>query len=206
MSHTGFGKIASPQKSLNRELRQVFRKFNKRGNHRYESSAIAEFKKSKYAPTDTGNSATGQSITPRNQKVQTCPKENIHKADSIGNEQTASIRILESASQPGESCRGGSGFEGIEGQHYQEFINSAINPEIAALNFKSLSGAGYDYLLYSPKISRRNDGRIRDGDMRRYAHLADGGWWCSGINIITGEDSDWGCFKPNTPRIDEGNS
>jgi hypothetical protein len=85
-----------------------------------------------------------------------------------------------------------------------ELERSAIDSEIAALNFKSLSGnAVYDYLLYSDKISRRNDGRLRDGYMRRYAHLADGGWLCSGINILTGSDSIWVCFKPNTPRTDE---
>nr|WP_242045813.1 plasmid replication protein, CyRepA1 family [Calothrix sp. FACHB-1219] len=39
--------------------------------------------------------------------------------------------------------------------------------------------------------------------MRRYAHISNGGWWCSGINILTGEDSVWGCFKPNTPAIDK---
>ncbi|MHC5854922.1 hypothetical protein, partial [Nostoc sp.] len=77
-----------------------------------------------------------------------------------------------------------------------ELERSAIDSEIAALNFKSLSGnAAFDYLLYSDKISRRNDGRLRDGDMRRYAHLSDGGWWCSGINILTVEDSLWGCLK-----------
>jgi hypothetical protein len=85
-----------------------------------------------------------------------------------------------------------------------ELEHSAIDPEIAILNFKSLSGnAAFDYLIYSDKISRRNDGRLRDGEMRRYAHLFDGGWWCSGINVITWEeDSRWGCFKPNTPRMD----
>ena len=209
MNHNkGFGKIAAPQKSLRQKLRNLFPKFNKRGNHSYESSAIAEFKReSQYAPANTGNLATGQSIASRNEKVQTGTEENIHKADSVGNERTVSNRIFKSASQPGESCRGGSDFEGIENQHHHEFISSAIDLEIVALNFKSLAGnAAFDYLLYSDKISRRNDGRLRDGDMRRYAHLSDGGWWCSGVDILTGEDSLWGCLKPNTPRIDEGNS
>jgi hypothetical protein len=88
-----------------------------------------------------------------------------------------------------------------------ELERSAIDTEIAAFNFKPLSGnAAFDYLLYSDKISRRNDGRLRDADMRRYAHLADGGWWCSGINILTGEDSIWGCLKPTKARTDESNS
>ena len=206
MNQKEFGKIAPPQKLLRQKLRNLFPKFNKRGNHRYESSAIAEFKReSQYAPTNTGNLATGQSIAPRNEKVQTGAEENIHKANSVGDERTVSNRIFRSASQPGESCRGGSGFEGIETQHHHEFTNSAIDLEIAALNFKSLAfgNVTFEYLLYSDKISRRNDGRLRDGDMRRYAHLSDGGWWCSGIDILTGSDSLWGCLKPSTPRVDE---
>ena len=207
MNHNkGFGKIAAPQKSLRQKLRNLFPKFNKRGNHKYESSAIAEFKReSQYAPTNRGSLATGQSIAPRNEKIQTGAEENIHKADSVGDERAVSDRIFKSASQPGESCRGGSGFEGIETQHHHEFISSAIDLEIAALNFKSLAfgNVAFEYLLYSDKISRRNDGRLRDGDMRRYAHLSDGGWWCSGIDILTGSDSLWGCLKPNTPRVDD---
>lgn len=42
MNHKGFGKIASPQKSLNQELRQVFRKFNKRGKLRSTPWALHE--------------------------------------------------------------------------------------------------------------------------------------------------------------------
>jgi Domain of unknown function (DUF3854) len=93
----------------------------------------------------------------------------------------------------------------VKFQHLEEItVGSVIDKDIVALNFKSLSGNGaFDYLLYSDKISRRNDGRLRDGDMRRYAHLSNGGWWCSGIDILTGEDSMWGCFKPDSPRIDE---
>ncbi|MEM8780696.1 MAG: plasmid replication protein, CyRepA1 family, partial [Cyanobacteria bacterium P01_G01_bin.49] len=35
----------------------------------------------------------------------------------------------------------------------------------------------------------------------RYQHLENGGWWCSGLDLLTHNDSLWGCFKPNTPRI-----
>jgi Domain of unknown function (DUF3854) len=146
----GFSKLASPSFSERRELRKVFRKFNKRGNLRRNLPAIRE---------------------------------------------AATIEHWEPLPEPMPEAM------------QLELERSAIDSEIAALNFKSLSGnAVYDYLLYSEKISRRNDGRLRDGDMRRYAHLSDGGWWCSGINILTGSDSLWGCFKPNTARTDESNS
>lgn len=149
MNHKGF-KIASPQKSLSQELKQVFRKFNKRGNLRRNLPAIME-------------AATIEDWEPLPEAM----------PESLVN----------------------------------ELERSAIDPEIVALNFKSLSGnGGFEYLLYSDKISRRNDGRLRDGDMRRYAHLADGGWWCSGVDVLTGENALWGCFKPTTARADEDSS
>lgn len=169
MNRKGFGKVASPQKSLRQGLRKVFRKFNRRGNQRHKSSAIAEIERqSQYASTNS--------------------------------------TIHESTPQSGENSGDWVCFEGtIAVEHWHELtIGSAIDPEIASLNFKSLSGdAPYDYLIYSTKLSRRNDGRLRDGDMRRYAHISNGGWYCSGINILTGEDSEWGCFKPNTPAMDK---
>ncbi|MHC5821269.1 MAG: plasmid replication protein, CyRepA1 family [Nostoc sp.] len=146
----GFSKLASPSFSERRELRKVFRKFNKRGNLRRNFPAIAE---------------------------------------------AAKIQHWEPLPEPMPEAM------------QLELERSAIDSEIAALNFKSLSSnEAFEYLLYSDKISRRNDGRLRDGDMRRYSHLADGGWWCSGINILTGSDSLWGCFKANKPRADEANS
>jgi Domain of unknown function (DUF3854) len=178
MNHKGFGKVASPQKSLRQGLRKVFRSFNRRGNQRRESSTIAEL------------------------RIQASTKADTCFDAGRGDEQAASNRIDKSTSQ---SEGDWSVEDRISPEHRQELTtSSAIDPEIAALNFKSLSdNAVFDYLIYSDKISRRNDGRLRDGDMRRYDHLYNGGWYCSGINILTGEDSLWGCFKPNTPRIDE---
>lgn len=90
----------------------------------------------------------------------------------------------------------------IQECHLQELKASFIDPEIIDLNFKSLEGSStYDYLLYSSKIQRRNDGRLRDTDLQRYRHIENGGWWCSGIDLLSFEDSLWGCFKPNTPRV-----
>ena len=61
------------------------------------------------------------------------------------------MRIIESDSQA---------------KHLTEWLNSGVDEEIYHLNVRSLSGTlPYEYLLYSPKISRRNDGRLRDRDL-----------------------------------------
>ncbi|WP_414541730.1 plasmid replication protein, CyRepA1 family [Nostoc sp. CCY0012] len=93
----------------------------------------------------------------------------------------------------------------FEAKHLQEWLNSGIDQEIFALNAKSLSGTvPYEFLIYSPNISRRNDGRLRDGDLKRYSHLEYGGWWCSGIDPLNDYKlMIWGCFKPNQPRRDQ---
>ncbi|MBE9052760.1 DUF3854 domain-containing protein [Nostocales cyanobacterium LEGE 11386] len=106
----------------------------------------------------------------------------------------------------------------IEEEHWQEIVEgSAIDPDIASRNFKSLqhdsveqANEAWEYLMYSNKISRRNDGRLRDGDLNRYQHLEKGGWWCNaGVDprsfsdLQPGDKPDeklWGCFKPNEPR------
>lgn len=103
----------------------------------------------------------------------------------------------------------------IDLEHWQEWVRSGVAPEIIAANVRSLRGnAAYGYLFYSDDISRRNDGRVRDWVLRRYAHVERGGWSCSGVKITqtspkTWEESKsaWGCFKPNSPYQDkEGKS
>ena len=93
----------------------------------------------------------------------------------------------------------------IRPHHWHEWvIGSSIDPEIAALNLYSLSGnTAYDYLLYSDKLPRRNDGRLSSGLLRSYEHIEAGGWWSSGVDLLgpTLETSLWGCFKPDTPRL-----
>jgi Domain of unknown function (DUF3854) len=112
--------------------------------------------------------------------------------------------------------------------HADDWLSSAVLPEIIEANVRSLSGATpYDYLLYSDRIERRNDGRVVDWVLRRYQHLEQGGWWCNGINpfllkqFVDGDqdapdalaetlDIDaaaflWGCFKPDSPYMtDDG--
>ena len=88
----------------------------------------------------------------------------------------------------------------ISESHWNEWVmDSAVDPELTSLNVVSLSGfEPYDRLLYAlPESERRNDGRLRDKWLRRYAHTEHGGWWCNGVDVLTGEDALWGQFKPN---------
>ncbi|MEH2388514.1 MAG: plasmid replication protein, CyRepA1 family [Nostoc sp.] len=97
------------------------------------------------------------------------------------------MRIIESDSQA---------------KHLTEWLNSGVDEEIIALNVRSLYRTlPYEYLLYSPKISRRNDGRLRDRDLKKYQHIELGGWWCSGVDPLNNYVlMMWGCFKPDHPR------
>lgn len=83
-----------------------------------------------------------------------------------------------------------------------EWQNSCVDEQLIRLNVTALEGsAPTDYLLYSDELPRRNDGRVTQGIIKRYEHTEQGGWWCSGVDLLTGNDDLWGCFKPNTPRI-----
>ena len=80
---------------------------------------------------------------------------------------------------------------------------SAVDPQIIALNVTSLNNCEpFERLFYSEKIKRLNTGRLPSWILNRYAHLERGGWWCSGVDPITGREDLWGCFKPSHPRID----
>ncbi|WP_036480489.1 plasmid replication protein, CyRepA1 family [Myxosarcina sp. GI1] len=85
-----------------------------------------------------------------------------------------------------------------------EWKSSGVDEALTQLNVKALEGTSpSEYLLYSDAIPRRNDGRISRGFLQRYAHTENGGWWCSGIDLLTGEEDTWGCFKPEFPRYSE---
>lgn len=91
----------------------------------------------------------------------------------------------------------------LEANHWNEWLGSAVDPTLIALNVRSLSGTVvYEYLLYAlPQTARRNDGRLRDGYLKRYAHTTQGGWWVSGLDPLRNwQPMDWGRFKPDYPR------
>lgn len=84
-----------------------------------------------------------------------------------------------------------------------EWKASSVDEELTKLNVVALQDdSPAEYLLYSNSIPRRNDGRVIEGFLQRYAHTHAGGWWCSGIDILSGEEDIWGCFKPEHPRND----
>ena len=86
--------------------------------------------------------------------------------------------------------------------HRQEWLKSCVDEQLINLNVTALQGTSpSDYLLYSEALPRRNDGRVKEGILKRYEHTEQGGWWCSGIDVMTGNNDLWGCFKPNQPRL-----
>jgi hypothetical protein len=72
------------------------------------------------------------------------------------------------------------------------------------LNVRSLQGDEiYEYLLYAlPQTARRNDGRLRDGYLQRYADIT-GAWWSSGLDPLNNWlPMTWGRAKPDIPRLE----
>jgi hypothetical protein len=102
----------------------------------------------------------------------------------------------------------------IKASHRNEWIASAVHPEIINLNVSSLSGdealerlaenaieaIGEDQKVpHSYQYVTSPVAKILD----RYKDMSGEGWWASGIDILSGEDSPWGCFKPDKPRISQ---
>ncbi|MDZ8029383.1 MAG: plasmid replication protein, CyRepA1 family [Nostoc sp. DedQUE11] len=92
----------------------------------------------------------------------------------------------------------------IEAHHWNEWLASAVDPGIIALNVISVSGtAAYDYLFYGQNVPRRNDGRLRDGVLKKYRHIEGLNWWCSGVDPLDDYNPmQWGGMKPDRPRRD----
>ena len=99
-------------------------------------------------------------------------------------------------------------------EHLREWVEgSGIDPEIAARNIVSLDGEAAIETLCGDRLEaagghgQQYATRTVAKLLNRYEHVADGGWWCS--PLITNDSwltqSTWGCFKPDTPRVnDEG--
>ena len=95
-------------------------------------------------------------------------------------------------------------FNQVVDHHLTEWNNSCVDEQLTTLNLRTLMGASaYEYLLYGlPDSERRNDGRLRDKWLNRYAHLENGGWWVSGLDPLNNwQPMQWGRYKPDNPRI-----
>ncbi len=83
-----------------------------------------------------------------------------------------------------------------------ELQQSAIDPQIAALNFGEVGQTeAFAFIVRTPK--RRNDGRLTDGHLHIYEQFEAGGWIGRGIDLLTMQPSEWGCLKAFNPRIDK---
>ena len=105
----------------------------------------------------------------------------------------------------------------IEERHWKEFSQSAIDPGLIAINAQSLKGNEVLQQLLEQKLATMGSGQYITVPMRKelqkYESVAEGGWWgeagidaLSLVNLTPGEKpnySDWGCFKPDNPRIDK---
>ncbi|NJL89550.1 MAG: DUF3854 domain-containing protein [Coleofasciculaceae cyanobacterium SM2_1_6] len=114
----------------------------------------------------------------------------------------------------------------IDFSHWQEMEQSGIHPHLTALNIETVRGDRVYEFLCNENLSRRNDWRLRDGDLRLYAplvhavqeipsgHNADrpqsgwflqrshsGGWAFQGLDMETLEPFAVVCFKPDYPRL-----
>ena len=100
----------------------------------------------------------------------------------------------------GQSCP-----DYIYARHWQEWLASAVDPDIIALNVHSMEGQRpYEYLCYSPLLPRTNTGRLAAWVLNRYTHTEHGGWWCDGLDPFDSwQPMRWGCFKPDKPVRDE---
>ncbi|MFM6272086.1 MAG: bifunctional DNA primase/helicase, partial [Dolichospermum sp.] len=102
----------------------------------------------------------------------------------------------------------------ITQKHFQEWLDSGVDPEIIALNVKSLDGdVAHEYLL-DVAIAKLGDGKQTPHSsqyttsevarlLKRYAHTLAGGCWCSGVDPLNDYDPmGWGCVKADNPRLD----
>ena len=79
----------------------------------------------------------------------------------------------------------------LKATHLLELCKSGVDRNLTKLNVRSLDGDEiYNYLTWQ----LINQGIETSGILRndRYSHCEAGGWWCSGIDVFSGEESDWG--------------
>ena len=97
----------------------------------------------------------------------------------------------------------------IQSQHWNEFVNgSAIPPDLAALNFRSIEGEEVIELLAGKHLEnvggygQQYVTRETQNILERYESAAEGGWRDCGLDPLNNfEPMEYGRFKANKPRI-----
>jgi hypothetical protein len=100
----------------------------------------------------------------------------------------------------------------LKASHFQEWRSSAVDPSIISLNVESLSGdEAIERLTENAIEAIGKDQKVPHSFqyatapvakiLNRYKDMSDQGWWAGGIDVLTGQPSRWGCFKPDRPRI-----
>ncbi|MBD2472818.1 plasmid replication protein, CyRepA1 family [Nostoc sp. FACHB-145] len=89
-------------------------------------------------------------------------------------------------------------------EYHELAVGSAIHPALIERNFFHIEGETvYDYLFISPKLPRKNAGRVTDGLLKLYLHLMAGGMWITSLDPHNDwRPMEWGRMKPSQPRID----
>jgi hypothetical protein len=102
----------------------------------------------------------------------------------------------------------------LKASHLNEWLSSAVHPDIINLNVESLGpGEAIERLTenaieaigkdqktpHSYQYATSPVAKILD----RYSDMSSEGWWASGVDILTGEPSQWGCYKPDQPRVSQ---
>jgi hypothetical protein len=93
----------------------------------------------------------------------------------------------------------------IWAKHWQEWLDSCVNPSIIALNVESLDGTmgenePIQKLCYAIERNKTPAfGGFPKNIIDRYKHTTNGGWWVNGVDPKTGEPRQWGQFKSDKP-------
>jgi hypothetical protein len=85
-----------------------------------------------------------------------------------------------------------------------EWQQSCVDEQLTNLNVTPIEGeSAIAHLLYAESLPRDDRGGIKDYYLKLYSHAQEGGWWCSGVDLLTGKEDSWGCFKPSKPRCNQ---
>jgi hypothetical protein len=102
----------------------------------------------------------------------------------------------------------------LKASHLNEWLSSAVHPDIIRLNVESLGpGEAIERLTENAIEAIGKDQKVPHSFqyatapvakiLNRYKDMSDQGWWAGGIDVLTGQPSRWGCFKPDRPRVSQ---